>query len=230
MAFSDVDSAERTPTTSPNAFFFEFGYAWGPGMCFEAESQPHGSQAVGSLTPHRALLSSASEAAPASGLDGLAAPATDDHLAQLFFARLAPEGLCACAAGCRRWRQQLKPDGPVWREALQRCGGRGFAVAADGLRWPGLATRVVKGPGLWAVPLAAYREEDMEWHPADYRALLKQVEHWVSKAMLPCCPLCSGVAFYQGKGFTRDDIPTGWQSYMLCHRGARRLFPKLFHI
>eukprot|EP00435_Cladocopium_sp_Y103_P015563 s1732_g3.t2 len=77
-----------------------------------------------------------------------------------------------------------------------------------------------------ALPLGA-RPEMLQlplqhWAALDYRWISQQLHRWrLAAAMecLPLCPLCAGVAFYQGSGFTRADIATGWQSYMLCSTG-----------
>lgn len=50
----------------------------------------------------------------------------------------------------------------------------------------------------------------------DYRALVRRVSGWQAAGGLPVCPLCAGVAFYQGPAFTSPDIETGWHAYLLC--------------
>ena len=95
---------------------------------------------------------------------------------------------------------------------------------------------------LVALPLGAHPTETQpiqSWPRLDYRSLSRQTLRWPvsaythpnraeftsrllsirSGSCFPICPLCAGVAFYQGAGFTRADIATGWQSYMLCNLG-----------
>ena len=99
---------------------------------------------------------------------------------------------------------------------------------------------------LVALPLGARPAAEVvpiqSWPPIDYRSLLYQTLRWpvsaysqparatvsgrffskASGGCFPLCPLCAGVAFYQGAGFTRADIATGWQSFMLCNLSSER--------
>lgn len=84
---------------------------------------------------------------------------------------------------------------------------------------------------LIALPLGARPSTEalpvQQWPNVDYRLILKQLIRWPTspttespEKLLPLCPLCAGVAFYQGAGFTRSDIATGWQSFMLGNVGS----------
>lgn len=55
----------------------------------------------------------------------------------------------------------------------------------------------------------------------DCRSLARSLSRWyggpaAAGGALPVCPMCAGVAYYQGPLFTRADIETGWQAYLLC--------------
>lgn len=65
----------------------------------------------------------------------------------------------------------------------------------------------------------------------DYLAITRQLSgirpaHRVAtgdaNTLLPACPLCAAVAFYQGPQFTRADIETGWHAYLLCSDATRQ--------
>jgi len=106
------------------------------------------------------------------------------------------------------------------------------------VRWPGVEVVVPSSgprpaPGeLWALPLAASAEPGghsahcrLEGRPpsgAECRGLVRLLSHWHIEEVLPVCPFCAGVAFYQGPAFSRPDILTGWEALLLCGSGARR--------
>jgi len=107
------------------------------------------------------------------------------------------------------------------------------------VKWSGVRVLLPASPQLdnaprqlWALPLrAALERNDMDsagpeefampssWDcNVDYRSLARNLSHWCSNsdAALPVCPMCAGVAFYQGPLFTRSDIQTGWHAFLLC--------------
>jgi hypothetical protein len=75
---------------------------------------------------------------------------------------------------------------------------------------------------LLALPLGASSSKEActscpwQWPPLDYRDLVQRVASWHVNGTLPLCPMCAGVAYYQGPNFTRSDIQTGWNAFLLC--------------
>ena len=101
------------------------------------------------------------------------------------------------------------------------------------MRWPGLEVLLPPNPfesegGLLALPLGAKCKVEVpvqNWPDVDYRQLVQRLRWpvpYLPGRILALCPLCAGVAFYQGAAFTRPDIATGWQSFLLCNMGASR--------
>lgn len=137
--------------------------------------------------------------------------------------------MTTCASICRRWCALLDPKGLAWRAATQSVAS---VVARDGgavVRWTGVELLMpmknrFSDADLMALPLGA-RPELLQlplhqWAALDYRWISQLLHRWrLATECLPLCPLCAGVAYYQGSGFTRSDIATGWQSYMLCSTG-----------
>ena len=140
-----------------------------------------------------------------------------------------------------------RPTGLPWRQAVVWLSGSSFSVRevqGPGLlaRWPGievfLPTRELSN-SLVALPLGARPIAEalpiQSWPGIDCRSLIFQTLSWPVSAYthperstsnsffsgkcLPLCPLCAGVAFYQGSGFTRADIATGWHGFLLCNLG-----------
>ena len=109
-------------------------------------------------------------------------------------------------------------------------------LKAIDLRLPGLEVQLPEADrfsdsDLMALPLGARLSTEalplQQWPNVDYRSILRQLNRWPRspsvdspEKVIPLCPLCAGVAFYQGAGFTRADIATGWQSFMLGSTGA----------
>ncbi|CAK9021272.1 Pentatricopeptide repeat-containing protein [Durusdinium trenchii] len=146
--------------------------------------------------------------------------------------------LTACGSACRAFARLLEPTRLAWRQALRRTGALGVRQV-DGLllvQWPGLEVQLPEADrfsksDLIALPLGARPSTEalpvQQWPNVDYRLILKQLIRWPTspttespEKLLPLCPLCAGVAFYQGAGFTRSDIATGWQSFMLGNVGS----------
>lgn len=108
-------------------------------------------------------------------------------------------------------------------------------------RWPGIELTLDQRRGLVldgelvALPLRASMEKvDLQngicdWpSDVDYRCLVRQLSCFNIDGALPVCPFCAGVAFYQGSLFTRSDIETGWQAYLLC-RGVSNCLEEVTH-
>lgn len=153
-----------------------------------------------------------------------------DHLRQRSMTRdLGPKVDLRSEGICRRWCALLHPSGLAWRAATKSVASVAARNGSAVVQWTGVELLMpIKNhfadAELMALPLGARPELRQlplqHWAALDYRWISQLLHRWrLAAECLPLCPLCAGVAYYQGSGFTRSDIATGWQSYMLCSTG-----------